>query len=474
MARTKIVATAGPACESLPVLEAMMDAGADVIRLNMSHGSQEQHAATIARVREAAANREQPVALLLDLCGPKIRTGRLKGGRPVALEAGQRITITTEDIEGDARRVSTTYAALPQDVRAGDRILVADGAIELRVLRAGDSEVECEVVFGGALGEHKGINLPGVALSAPCLTSKDYDDLRFGLEQGVDLAALSFVRRAEDVRTLRREMERTGRAAPIIAKIEKPEALDALDAILDAADGVMVARGDLGVELSPEKVPAAQKRIIREANRRGKPVITATQMLESMIDSPRPTRAEASDVANAIIDGTDAVMLSGETAVGRFPVECVRMMERIAREIEDAGAAWEHAPKAFEPAGDLSHAAVAAGVAAARDVRAAAIVVFTLSGRTAELVSQRRPRAPIVAFTPDEAVYRRLALRWGVRPFRIEIGENTDALIREGERRLLELGLARPGDTVVCIAGVSPLRGAANMVKIDRLSPASA
>ena len=469
MARTKIVATAGPACGAPSVLEEMIRTGVDVIRLNMSHGTQSGHEDTIRRVREAASQLERPVALLLDLCGPKMRTGKIEGRGPIALRAGQRFTITNEDIQGTADRVSTTYKALAQDVRPGDAIMLSDGAIELRVQAVSANDVECEVVFAGQLGEHKGINLPGVAVSAPAVTPKDLEDLKFGLGHDVDYVALSFVREPDDVTSLIRDMERLGSRKPVIAKIEKPEALENLDAILDRADGVMVARGDLGVELSPERVPAAQKRIIREANARGKPVITATQMLESMINSPRPTRAEASDVANAIIDGTDAVMLSGETAVGRFPAQCVEMMERIARETESSETFWQTRPAVERGTYGKDRAIVSAAYAAARDVNAAAIIVFTISGQTADAVAQTRPASRIVAFTPEPATYRRLALRWGVQPSMIEFGHNTDELIRKGEERLLALGLAQPGQTVVCVAGTTPLRGATDMLKIDTL-----
>ena len=469
MARTKIVATAGPACEDPAVLESMIRTGVDVVRLNMSHGTQSSHVETITRVRHVASQLERPVALMLDLCGPKMRTGAIEGGCPIALRTGQRLAITTDDVLGTQDRVSTTYRALPRDVRPGDNIMLSDGAIELRVQAVSGNDVECEVVYGGLLGERKGINLPGVAVSAPSVTTKDLDDLRFGLEHDVDYVALSFVREPDDVRFLIRDMERLGRRKPVIAKIEKPEALDNLAAILDRADGVMVARGDLGVELSPERVPAAQKRIIREANARGKPVITATQMLESMIQSPRPTRAEASDVANAIIDGTDAVMLSGETAVGRFPERCVEMMERIAQQIESSECDWQARPPFHPGTGGKDRAIMSAAYAAARDVGAAAILVFTISGQTADAVAQMRPATPIVEFTPDEATYRRLALRWGVHPSMIEFADNTDDLIRQGEKRVLALGIAQPGETVVCVAGTTPLRGATDMLKIDTL-----
>lgn len=468
MARTKIIATAGPACEDEAVLAAMIHAGVDVIRLNMSHGSHHTHAGVVEQVRRVAAQLSRPVALLLDLCGPKMRTGPLEGGDPVSLIAGQRFSITHQQVLGDAARVSTSYEGLAHDVQPGDRILLSDGAIELRVLAAGDRDVECEVVYGGDLGERKGINLPGVAVSAPSVTPKDLEDLGFGLQQEIDYVALSFVREADDVAFLIREMERLGRRVPVIAKIEKTEALDNLDAIIDQADGVMVARGDLGVELSPESVPNAQKRIIAEANARGKLVITATQMLESMLDSPRPTRAEASDVANAIIDGTDAVMLSGETAVGDFPALCVDMMERIARETEASESFWQTRRHVEWQGRGQTEACVSAACAAARDLDAP-IVVFTISGHTADLVAQMRPASSIIAFTPEPSAYQRLALRWGVRPSMIELGQNTDELISQGMTRLLESGLADPGQTVVCVAGATPLRGATNMLKIDTL-----
>lgn len=469
MARTKIVATAGPACEDKAVLADMIHAGVDVIRLNMSHGSHETHAEVIKRVREVASQLDRPVALLLDLCGPKMRTGPIEGNGTVSLTPGQRFTITHDDVPGDAHRVSTSYKALAQDVKPGDRVLLSDGAIELRVLAPRDREVECEVVFGGELGERKGINLPSVEVSAPSVTPKDLDDLKFGLEHQVDYVALSFVREADDIAFLIRDMERLGQRVPVIAKIEKPEALDNLDAILARTDGVMVARGDLGVELSPEKVPGAQKRIIAEANTLGKLVITATQMLESMMSSPRPTRAEASDVANAIIDGTDAVMLSGETAVGDYPALCVEMMERIARETEASETFWATRREMKWQACTQDRACVSAAYAAARDLDAP-IVVFTISGHTADLVSQMRPASPVIAFTPQCATYQRLALRWGVQPSMIPFGENTDELIAQGGRRLMELGIAQPGQTVVCVAGTTPLKGATNMLKIDMLS----
>src|SRR5215212_4585737 len=332
--RAKIVATIGPATDTEESLEALLAAGVDVVRLNFSHGTHDEHAGRLAMVRSIADRLRRPVAVMLDLQGPKIRTGTLAGGQPVTLKRGQSFAITTNEVEGTAERVSTTYPGLPTDCRVGDTVLVDDGRIKLIVTRTGPHEVAFQVVEGGVLKEHKGINLPGVAVSAPALSEKDEEDLAFGLAQGVDLVALSFVRAANDIHLARAFMAKHGKALPLISKLEKPQAIDQLDAILAASDGVMVARGDLGVELPPEDVPPIQKTIIRKANQLGKPVITATQMLESMINSPTPTRAEASDVANAVWDGTDAVMLSGESAIGQYPVETVQVMDRIIAEAE--------------------------------------------------------------------------------------------------------------------------------------------
>ena len=336
MSRTKIVATLGPASETRESIARLIDAGMDVARMNFSHGTYEDHAKRIAMVRDAAAAAGRAVAVLQDLQGPKIRTGLLAGGRPVQLVAGATFSITTKEVLGDDARISTTYEALPRDIRPGDRILLSDGAISLRAIRASETEVTTEVVDGGSLSERQGINLPGIDISIRGVTKKDRADLRFGLQQDVDIVAISFVRTADDVRLVKRHIAEAGADTPVIAKLEKPEAIDVLEEIIDAADGVMVARGDLGVEMAPEKVPLAQKRIIKAANQRAKPVITATQMLESMVRSPRPTRAEASDVANAILDGSDAVMLSGETAVGHYPVEAIATMVRIAEEMQPA------------------------------------------------------------------------------------------------------------------------------------------
>ncbi len=467
MRRTKIVATIGPATESEERLEALIRAGVDVIRLNFSHGTHESHAQVIERVRRIAAGLHLPVAILQDLQGPKIRTGALAGGAPVLLADGATFTLTTRPVEGTASAVSTTYAGLPQDVRPGDRILLDDGLIELRVEAVQGQDVITRVVHGGLLGEHKGINLPGIATQAPALTEKDREDLAFGLAQGVDYVALSFVRRAEDVLALRQAIaellplsrspqgwEIRSEGPGIIAKLEKPQALDNLEAILEACDGVMVARGDLGVELSPQQVPIAQKTIIEAANRTQRFVITATQMLESMITHPRPTRAEASDVANAIFDGTDAVMLSGETAVGAYPVEAVRMMAAIAEEAEAHLARWGSPVLHRGATQDDALAIVRAARELAEDRGVRAICAFTRTGRTARLMSKERPHVPILAFTPFESVRRYLALAWGVVPCLLEHRASVEEMLAGVEEALKARGLVQPGDQVVVTGGL--------------------
>ena len=470
MRRTKIVATVGPASQDPGVLERLIVAGVDVVRLNFSHGTREAHAAVIERVREIAARLDRPVAILQDLAGPKIRIGDLAGGEPVVLRDGAPVTITTdESVLGSESLLSTTYPALQRDVHHGDRILLDDGNIALRVVAVVGDRVECTVIHGGLLKPHKGMNLPGVALSTPALTEKDRADLAFGIGRGVDYVALSFVRRAVDVQEARALVATLGGTAAVIAKIEKPEAIADLAAIIAAADGVMVARGDLGVELSTEEVPTLQKRIIAAANGAAKVVITATQMLESMVTSPRPTRAEASDVANAIVDGTDAVMLSAETAAGRFPVESVETMARIAVYTE------EHL--AIEPPDKIVGRGSAAALALARVARAVAeelacrlIVAFTESGMTAELASTFQPHTPIVAVTPRPETVRRLALWWGVLPLLLQEVETTDEMIVHGEALLKARGLAVSGDTILMLAGQSHTAGATNMLRVHTVS----
>jgi pyruvate kinase len=467
--RTKIVATLGPASRTPERIAALIHAGVDVFRLNFSHGAREEHAAVYNRVREQCALLGRPVAILQDLQGPKIRVGKLEGGGPLELVEGQELTIVAEpDVVGREGLIATNYEHLPYDVRPGDRILLDDGLLELAVVAADPPRVRTFVVHGGPLGEHKGINLPGVAVSAPAVTDKDAADLAFGLSLGVDYVALSFVRRAEDV-TRARELMRAHRAqpVPIVVKLEKPEAIADLDAIIRAADAVMVARGDLAVEMSPEEVPPLQKRIIHKANAAGKPVITATQMLQSMTDNPRPTRAEASDVANAVLDGSDAVMLSGETAVGQFPVETVQAMARICLAAE----ALEANPKPHEPAyRSRAHALVRAACDLADNVEARAMVVFTRSGHTAQLVAQCRPDAPIYAFTGDESVRRQLALYWGVEPLRTALEGDTDAVLARVSDELARGGLLSRGDLTVIVSAARRLGSArADLIKLHTI-----
>ena len=473
MRRAKIVATLGPACSDPDLISKLLEHGVDVARLNFSHGRHEDHAQVLDRIRAASRHLGKAVAVLQDLQGPKIRTGALKSGKVgVLLENGHEITLSTEgDFPGDEKLVSTTYRHLAEDVRPGDRLLVDDGLIELRVLSSDGVRARCEVVDGGVLKEHKGINLPGVALRAQALSEKDKRDLAFGLSHGVDYVALSFVRSPADVDLCRGEMERVGRVVPIIAKIEKPEAIEAIDAIIAVADGIMVARGDLGVEIQPERVPTIQKMLLRKANQAGKPVIVATQMLESMIEHPRPTRAEASDVANAIWDGADAVMLSGESASGRYPILAVRMMDRIVREAEQH-AALGKVPTLDVWSGPGPFNAVIAGAAvrAAVDAQAVAIICFTLSGTTARLLSHQRPHVPVVAFSPDQAIRRRIALYWGVLPKVMEPIHNADLMCEMVSDRLLADEVAKPGDRVVLVYG-SPMGvpGATNSVRLHQI-----
>jgi pyruvate kinase len=464
--RTKIVATLGPATSTPERIGALLHAGVDVVRLNFSHGTHAEHAAVFQTVREQAARLGRAVAIMQDLQGPKIRVGALAGGGPLWLTDGQEVAISAEpDVVGHDGLISTTYAHLPYDVRPGDRILLDDGLLELRALGSDPPVVRALVVHGGPLGEHKGINLPGVAVSAPALTNKDAEDLAFGLALGVDYVALSFVRRPEDVARARELMHAAHHPpVPIIVKLEKPEAIRELDAIVRAADGLMVARGDLAVEMSAEEVPPLQKRIIHKANAAGKPVITATQMLQSMTTSPQPTRAEASDVANAVLDGSDAVMLSGETAVGQYPIETVQAMARICVAAE----AMRPNPKAFPPTHrSRASALVRAACALADDVEARAIGVFTRSGQSAYLVAQGRPAAPIYAFTADEAVRRRLALYWGVEPYLTSLDGDTDTVIGRVSEELAVRGILARGDLTVIVGAARRLvSGRADLVKL--------
>ena len=464
--RTKIVATLGPATSSPEQVAALVAAGMDLARINASHGTLEQRAALIASTRAAASGVDRPVAVLLDLQGPRIRVGDLPA--PMMLEPGRTVVLAPEGTAA-AGEIPTTYD-LAVDVRAGTQILLADGLMALEVVAVRPPRVEARVKDGGELTSHKGINLPGVTVSAPALTDKDHADVAFAIEHGVEYLALSFVRKAEDIAALRALLPPTIR---IIAKIEKDTALGDLDRITDASDAVMVARGDLGVELPYELVPLAQKRVIRVAVEHRRPVITATQMLESMIHNPRPTRAEASDVANAILDGTDAVMLSAETAVGDHPRGAVEAMDRIIRAVEgDPG--WRPGPEwlgevAAGPA-RTEHAVAAAAVAAARMLRAPVIVTFTKSGFSARMVSASRPAVPILAVTDNGPTFRQLALVWGVVPMRADGPPRYDAMLDAARERILDSGLAKRGDRVVVTAGVPfDVPGTTNLVKVEEV-----
>src|SRR6267143_937941 len=436
---SKIVCTIGPATRSPRMIDRLLGAGMDVARLNFSHGSHEEHAKNISMLRATAIEHEKPIAILADLQGPKIRTGPLAGGGPVLLRTGQRFVITTAKVLGDSTRVNTTFTRLPREGHRGDRILLSDGLIELRVQRIQGKQVICEVVNGGALGEHKGINLPGVKLRVPALTPKDHADLRFALKHGANYIAVSFVRRPEDVLHAKQLIRRAGKDTPVIAKLEKPEAIERLDAILLASDGVMVARGDLGVEMSPERVPVVQKTIIARARELRRPVITATQMLESMTENPRPTRAEASDVANAIFDGSDAVMLSAETASGRYPREAVAMMARIILEAE---ASIAQLPPPARRRREEHRYSVAETICesiahAAEDLPMRAIAVFTESGNTARMLSKHRPKVCIYAFSRKPEVCNRMNTLWGVHPVHKDQWESAEEMLRTAEKELL-------------------------------------
>ena len=462
---SKIVCTLGPATNSPRMIRRLIEAGMDVARLNFSHGTHETHAHSIAMVHAAAAELGKTVGILADLQGPKIRTGALAGGGTVTLRSGQQFIITTAKILGDSTRVNTTFRPLPREVKSGDRILLSDGLIELRVEKIRGLEVICRVVNGGLLGEHKGINLPGVKLRVPALTPKDRVDLRFALSQNVDFIAASFVRRPEDVLLAKALIRRAKKDTPVIAKLEKPEAIENLEGILRVSDGVMVARGDLGVEMNPETVPVVQKNIIARAREFRRPVITATQMLESMTQNPRPTRAEASDVANAIFDGSDAVMLSAESASGKYPIEAVSMMARI---IQEAEASIQEYPRPTTSQEQLKVAETVAELVchASRELHMKLIAIFTHSGFTARLVSRYRPLVPIVAFSPEASTRRRMSLLWGVTSRGISDIKKIDGLAEVAEKRLLEERLVKKGDVIGIVAGTPMgIRGTTNFMK---------
>jgi pyruvate kinase len=469
--RTKIVVTVGPATAEEDRIHALAELGVDVIRINFAHGTHDTHAQVVAWVREAAVAVGRPLAILADLAGPKIRIGDL--AESVNLTDGKVVVLAPEAIAtGD--EIPTTYAALADDVKVGNRVLLDDGIMELRVIEVLQPRVTCRVIRGGLLRRNKGMNLPGVHVSAPALTEKDIADLEFALEQDIDYIGLSFVQKADDVRDLR---TRIGKRALIVAKIEKDTALENLEAILMISDAVMVARGDLGVELPFEQVPLAQKRIIQLANLYGRPVITATQMLESMMEHPRPTRAEASDVANALFDGTDAVMLSGETAAGKYPLLAVEAMVRIAGEIERTSA-YEEGPKYDIPmahrlrvgATPTEHAVAAATAEAVRLLGAPAVITFTMTGGTTRLVSSYRPPVPIIGVTDQVRTWRQLALVWGVEPVLCTAEINYDNMLAVARAHLLRERIAQPGQRVVVTAGVPfHVAGTTNMLRIEEL-----
>ena len=456
MRKAKILATFGPASRETVVIEALLAAGVNGVRINMSHGTLDEHEESIRRVRQVAETMKRPLAVLVDLSGPKIRTGVLSGGHPVKLDEGAHFTITTRSVAGDAHEVSTNYAGMARDIQPGSRVLLDDGAIELQVERTSETDVVCRVVNGGLLGERKGINLPGVKLPIPSLTDKDRRDLIWAVRQNADYIALSFVRQAEDCVEAKTLIHNAGGRQPLVAKIEKAEAIDNLDAIIAAADGVMVARGDLGVETSVELVPVYQKRIIEKANMAGKFVITATQMLQSMIENPRPTRAEASDVANAVWDGSDAVMLSGETATGKYPVMAVATMARIIESAENGdpgnieGALTKWVGK---QTGRVSIALCEAAAFAAEEMSAKTIAVFTESGLMARRLSALRPTQRIIALTQNKEVMNELSLIWGIHPLLHQKSDSTEDMLLTGEKTLVAANTVEQGETLVMMAG---------------------
>jgi len=469
--KAKIVCTLGPAVSSPRRIRELVYAGMDVARLNMSHGSHEDHAEAYRLVREASDASGHGVGIFADLQGPKIRLGVVEDG-PVQLHAGQEFTITTRDIPGDASICSTTYAGLPGDVAAGDQILIDDGKVRLEVIEVDGSDVITRVKVPGPISNHKGINLPGVAVSVPAMSEKDIEDLRWALQLRVDFIALSFVRSAADVDDVRAIMKEADVFLPVIAKIEKPQAIENIEEIVDAFDGFMVARGDLGVECPLEDVPFLQKQVIEVARRHAKPVIVATQMLESMISAPRPTRAEASDVANAVLDGADAVMLSGETSVGEFPIDAVQTMARIIESTEDHGLA-RMAAIDWQPRTRGGVIAKAAAEVADR-VGAKYLVAFTQSGDSARRLSRYRGSIPMLAFTPVPVVRSQLALSWGIETFLGEPVEHTDEMVRQVDESLLKIGRVVEGDLVVIIAGSPPgIPGSTNALRIHRMGDAT-
>lgn len=465
--RAKIICTIGPACDSEECILDLMRLGMDVARLNFSHGTYAEHARRIKRLRRAARSLKRTVCILQDLQGPKIRTGRSKDGKAVELKTGSLLTITPREVGGTAALISTDFPGLAREVEPGSQVLLSDGRIELIVRAVRGEDVECEVRNGGLLAEHQGINLPGAALAIPALTEKDKLDLQFGLKHGVDVVALSFVRSAEDILMAKSLMREYGKPIPVVAKLEKPQAIERLEEILEVTDGVMIARGDLGVELAPERVPIIQKHVIQRTSVWRTPVITATQMLESMTECPRPTRAETSDVANAIFDGTDAVMLSGETASGRYPREAVAMMARIILEAEVSMAQMPASRRRREHHRYSVAETICESIAhAAEDLPMRAIAVFTESGNTARMLSKHRPKACIYGFSRDPEVCNRMNALWGVRPIYKDRWESAEEMLKTAEKELLPKGLIRTGDVLGLVAGTKLTSGATNFMRL--------
>ncbi|NJI59260.1 MULTISPECIES: pyruvate kinase [Microbacterium] len=470
MRRAKIVATLGPATSTYETVRALIDAGVDVARLNLSHGDYSVHENNYANVRRAAEDAGRPVAILVDLQGPKIRLGKFENG-PYELAKGDIFKITTEDIIGNKDICGTTFKGLPQDVKPGDFLLIDDGKVRVEVVETDGVTVTTKVIVAGAVSNNKGINLPGVAVNVPALSEKDEDDLRWGLRIGADLIALSFVRNASDVTRVHEIMAEEGVRVPVIAKVEKPQAVDALEEIVDAFDSIMVARGDLGVELPLEAVPIVQKRAVEIARRMAKPVIVATQMLESMINSPVPTRAETSDVANAVLDGADAVMLSGETSVGDYPVVVVETMARIIESTEEHGLE-RIAPLTAKPR-TQGGAITLAALEVAEFVDAKFLCVFTQSGDSARRLSRLRSRIPMIAFTPEPDIRRRMALTWGIRSTLVDMVQHTDLMYHQVDEYLLGNKLAEEGDKVVVISGSPPgIIGSTNDLRVHKVGDA--
>jgi pyruvate kinase len=466
MRRTKIVCTIGPASSSDRVLKGLIEAGMNVARLNFSHGDHAFHLRVIQKIRQIARRLGQPIAILQDLPGPKIRVGTVAGDR-VRLQTRHTIVLTTRNVVGNQNIVTVNFKDFPRSVKKGDPILLGDGELELEAVKIGKQDVTCKVVVGGILGSHKGIHFPRGTLNVRSLTARDKKDLAFGIEQKIDLIALSFVRNADDIVYARQEMKKRGASIPIIAKIEKHEALDHIDAILEKVDGIMVARGDLGLEIAPESIPAMQKMMIRKANHLGKPVITATQMLRSMVQNPRPTRAEVADIANAVLDGTDALMLSEETAAGDYPVEAVQTMAKVAEETE----------RILEPRyqfvgikGSVPEAISLAAISLARDLRVKAFLIPTSSGSTARMIARYRSPHPIVAISPEAQTVKLLCLVWGVYPVSVSGFQSTDVMLKVAQKKALDLGVVKSGDLVAITAGL-PLQqaGTTNMITVKRI-----